>query len=357
MRVSRRLKNIRSLSLVQKFNVISLILLLVSLVIIGSWVSNQIETRVVARIGHTSSLFAGSVIAPAVRTMLREGDSSEIGESELMAMLFNTSLDDEIVAMKIWDSEGRILSSTNPEEIGKVYEIEAGLKSAWSGVVSAEISDMDREEHVVQRLEAKRLLETYSPIREPGTGRILAVVEFYQSVTGIEDEIRDARIKSWIIVCTVVAIIYLSLVFLVGTGSRTILHQRDELDRRVHEYRQLLDRNSELNQRVRASAVRTTALNERYLRTIAAELHDGPAQDLGYTLLILDRADSAAFEDSQNVNDRKNDMKMALERSLKEIRDICAGLKSPELERLSVDEVVKRAARIQGNRSGTRAIV
>lgn len=347
----------RDLTLVQKFNIISLVLLLVSSAVIGYWVSNQIESRVLVRIGHTSSLFAGSVIAPAVRTLMADGNSSDMNDMDLMRILDNTSLGKEIVALKIWDSNGRILTSTNPEEVGKVFEMEAGLKTAWSGIVSVELTNLDREEHEIQRQDADKLLETYSPIREPGTGRILAVVEFYQSVSDIEAEIRDARIMSWIIVCAVVTVIYFSLVFLVGTGSKTILRQRDQLDQQVQKYRLLLDRNSELNERVHASAVRTTALNERYLQKIAAELHDGPAQDIGYSLLIMDRDDSNPPENAQKKNGRESLLKKALERSLKEIRNISAGLKSPELESLTVMEVVSRAVRIQGSRSGSKAIV
>ena len=354
---TKQLKKMGDLTLVQKFSIISFFLLLISSAVIGYWVSNQIESRVVVRIGHTSTLFAGSVIAPTVRAMIADDISSEKSDKELMAILDNTSLGQEIVALKIWDNDGRILSSTNSEEVGKVFEMEAGLDKAWSGIVSVELSNLDREEHEVQRQDAIKLLETYSPIREPGTGKILAVVEFYQSVLDIKEEVWDARIKSWIIVCAVVMAIYFSLVFLVRTGSKTIMNQRDELNKQVQKYRILLDRNSELNQRVRASAVRTTALNERYLRKIAAELHDGPAQDIGYSLLIIDRDDSHLIESNRKNNDRKPYLKNALKRSLKDIRNISAGLKSPELESLTIKEVVSRAVRIQEIRSGGRANV
>ena len=47
----------------------------------------------------------------------------------------------------------------------------------------------------------------------------------------------------------------------------------------------LLAQNDELHKRVQRAAARTTALNERFLRRVSAELHDGPAQDLGLALL------------------------------------------------------------------------
>ena len=73
----------RRLTLIQKFNIISLVLLVISSVVLGYWVSSQIESRVVERIGHTSSLFAGSVIAPSIRAMLEEETQSELQFGDL----------------------------------------------------------------------------------------------------------------------------------------------------------------------------------------------------------------------------------------------------------------------------------
>ena len=322
--------------------------------IIGSWVSNQIESRVIARVGHATSLFAGSIITPGVIDLLQNQISSNVSDLAFAKILSAAKLGDHIVAFKVWDRAGRVIYSSNREEIGNVFTIEAGLLEAWEGVVSAEISDLDRDEHKWQRTRATRLLETYSPIREPGTGQILAVVEFYQSVAEIEQEIRRARTLSWIIVGAVVLMIYLSLVAIVVTGSRTIIAQKDELQRAVAEYRILSDRNIVLNDRLRSAAVRATALNESYLRGIAAELHDGPGQDLGYSLLILDRFAPKADMPSDKKKDVTKDLRMALERALEEIRHISAGLRSPDLENFTVEEAVTHAVRIHGTRSGAQ---
>ena len=277
---------IRDLSLIQKFNMISLLILLTCLVILGRWVSRQIESRVLERVGHTTSLFAGSVIAPAVLDMLSSDGAEGVGAID--AILDSTGLGQEIRSLKVWDSEGRVIHSSNPSEIGKLFEIEGGLLSAWNGIVSAEISELDRAEHTVQRQLSNVLLETYSPIREPGTGRIVAVVEFYQTVDAFRAELRNARMQSWVITTAVVLLIYLSLVVLVRSGSRTIVRQRDTLQHQLEEYEALLQSNKELHERLRSSAARATALNEQFLRRIAAELHDGPGQEIGYALLTLE---------------------------------------------------------------------
>jgi signal transduction histidine kinase len=338
---------IRDLSLIQKFNMISLLILLTCLVILGRWVSRQIESRVLERVGHTTSLFAGSVIAPAVLDMLSSDGTEGVGAID--AILDSTGLGQEIRSLKVWDSEGRVIHSSNPSEIGKLFEIEGGLLSAWNGIVSAEISELDRAEHSVQRQLSNVLLETYSPIREPGTGRIVAVVEFYQTVDAFRGELRNARMQSWVITTAVVLLIYLSLVVLVRSGSRTIVRQRDTLQHQLEEYEALLQSNKELHERLRSSAARATALNEQFLRRIAAELHDGPGQEIGYALLTLERLTAAATDGGAQTS-ISGGLKGALDRSLADIRSISSGLRSPDLERLSVDEVVRRAIRIHGSR-------
>ena len=331
------------LSLMQAFNIVSLVILLVSLAVTGWWISSRITSEVIVRVGHAASLFAESVIAPQVLEII--ADEVPRPQIDLCGILNESNLGDEIVALKLWDRDGRIIYSTDADEVGKSYPLEAGLQRAWNGTVAAEISNLEREEHDRQRLRSDRLLEIYSPIREPGTGRIIAVVEFYQSIEGIESELKVARLQSWGIVTAVVAMIYLSLVFLVSRGSRTIVRQRDELVRRVDEYIRLYERNRELNDRLKAAAARTTEINERYLRRIAAELHDGPAQDIGYAILTLDRIAGGGGGDKESVAS-------ALSRAIEEIRGISAGLRSPELEPLGLAEVIDRAVRIHTSRSG-----
>jgi signal transduction histidine kinase len=270
-----------------------------------------------------------------------------VADSEAPSRLDLSVLGPDVVAFKIWDPNGMVIHSSNLSEVGDVFPIEEGLESAWNGVVSTEISSLDREEHTEQRAMATRLIETYAPIRRPGTGEIAAVIEFYQDVEQFESEIASARRQTWAIVAGLVVAIYLGLVLLVRRGSRTIERQRGELERRVDQSERLLARNTELTTRLKAAARRTTTLNEEYLRRIAADLHDGPAQDIGYALLAVNK------NTGNDANGRPVD---SLKRALEEIRAVSAGLRSPELESLSLRQVVIRALAVHRNRTGCDAV-
>ena len=81
---------------------------------------------------------------------------------------------------------------------------------------------------------------------------------------------------------------YLVLHGIVRQASVTIDRQQTALRQQVGELSSLLAQNAALHQRVSAAAARTTTLNERSLRRIGADLHDGPAQMLSLALLRLD---------------------------------------------------------------------
>jgi signal transduction histidine kinase len=133
-----------------------------------------------------------------------------------------------------------------------------------------------------------------------------------------------------------------------------IKQQRQGLQRQVAELSRLLSENWELQCKIRNAHQRTTEINELFLRRVSAELHDGPAQLLGFALLRLDavrpwRADHQLVE----VADEFQTVRNALSEALNEIRHISAGLAPPELAGLTLAEVLEMAATRHARRTGT----
>jgi signal transduction histidine kinase len=130
-----------------------------------------------------------------------------------------------------------------------------------------------------------------------------------------------------------------------------ILSQQNELQEKVAQLTGLLEQNEQLHSRVSRAAARTTALNERFLRRIATDLHDGPGQDLALALLRIDEladvcASCTAFLVKRKAaNDDFGTIQSALRSALTDMRAILAGLRLPEIRQLSVTETVERAVR------------
>jgi signal transduction histidine kinase len=146
----------------------------------------------------------------------------------------------------------------------------------------------------------------------------------------------------------------------VRLASDTIRRQQAELRNQVVQLKELLAQNKELHERVRRAARRTTALNERFLRRFSAELHDGPAQDLGLALLRLDQllpntepAQTIQNSESTTPSDF-NTVHSSLQHALQEIRAISAGMGLPELENVTLAETAARAVRAHERRTGTQ---
>lgn len=102
-----------------------------------------------------------------------------------------------------------------------------------------------------------------------------------------------------------------------------------------------LQENKDLQKNMRDASSRAIQLNEQFLRKIGADLHDGPAQSIGYAVISLDKVNK---DDSNSdvFNQQYHSVKDALTYSIEEIRTIAAGLVLPQIENLSLpDSVVK----------------
>ena len=106
----------------------------------------------------------------------------------------------------------------------------------------------------------------------------------------------------------------------------------------------------ELRRKVVAASSRETAQNERAIRRIGFDLHDGPAQYLSLASLRLDGAfsgDKTSETDAGVVRD-------ALNKALKELRIISRGLALPDLDSLGLFALIDRAIHDHEKQTGMK---
>jgi signal transduction histidine kinase len=311
------------LTLVQRFSLVSLAILVTGAFIIGRYVAEEI-------------------VSPSLQDIGR-GPVSGDKRNELDRLLVDTSLGREIVSFKVWDPQGSIVYAKDPALIGRQFGLHKGLAAALAGNVQAGISDLQEEENRLERLEWSRLLETYAPVREHETGAIIGAMEFYEDPSDLESEIDSSQRNGWIIVGLSTAGMYLLLVGLVKGASNTLASQHKNLGRLAQD-------NAQLAERVRKAAARKTETDEQLLMRIGQDLHDGPAQDLGLALLRI-RALRQGTEirlsnqdnETLNVGEDFQLVETALDGALKEIREISSDLHLPELDALTLPEVAEKA--------------
>ncbi len=339
------------LSLARQFMLVSFLILLTGMVVIGFWVGQQIRTGVINRTAAVTSLYVDSFLSPYLQDLSDDHQLDAGKLKELDRLLTETLLGEQIVTFKVWLPDGSILYSPTPSLIGKQFSRDDDLIRAFAGEVVSEISNLDKPEHEYERQYWDTLIETYAPIRENRTGSVIAVMEFYQNPDDLVAEVWAAQMRTWPLVGFATLIMYLLLAGMVNRASAVILEQQSILQEKIDQTSTLLVQNQRLHARVRRAAARATALNERFLRRISSDLHDGPGQDLALALM---RVESLAEEcsrcplpqeEGKSLADDFDTVYNALTSALNDLRAIAAGLRLPEIEPLNTDEIVRRAVR------------
>jgi signal transduction histidine kinase len=329
----------KSWSLAQQYAAASLIVVLAGVLIAGAWIGHQIETSVLDRTAAITALYVDSVLGPSLQGLaLDDRWLTATDTAALNRLVATTGLGQDVVLFKIWSLDGRVLYSADQSLVGQQFPIDSGLAQAAQGEVAADISSLVAAENTDERQRFSRLVEVYAPVRQDNDGRVIAVNEFYLLPDALDAEVHDAQLRSWAVVGGIGVLTYLVLAGIVKRGSDTIRQQQRELHRR-------LDQNLLLHERVRQAAGRSTALNEQALRRISADLHDGPGQALALALLRLDALQTpcgGSIECRRTVNDFET-VHAAVRDALTDLRSISAGLRLPELEKLSVIDVAQRA--------------
>jgi signal transduction histidine kinase len=345
-------------SLSRQFLLISFPVLLAGMIVIGSLIGNQVEESVVHRMGGVTGLYVDSFVAPHVQSLVEAHDLRDADRAALKALLTKTPLGKRIVAFKVWRPDGRVLYSADASLIGRSFPIDEGLTEALAGSVHSEISELSAAENEAEGHKWPRLVETYIPIHAEGQGAVIAVAEFYQRVDEVMGEASAARIQSWLVVAPTTAVMYLLLFIIVNRGSRTIDLQRRELKEKVAQLTALNFQNEHLHDRVRRAAASTAALNENFLRRISADLHDGPGQDLAFALMRFESISDMCqkcpgdMEGRMSVAAAMGPINSAIESALADLRSISAGLATPDIEQLAINEIAARAVRDFENKTG-----
>ena len=213
-----------------------------------------------------------------------------------------------------------------------------------AGNLAAGIDEKPDEHDEHPRAISADLLEIYAPVRETHSRRVIAVSEFYISAEKLRLEVQRETLSSWLIVGHVSFFMLAALWGIVARGGRVIDEQRHKLAAQVGELQVLLARNEELGVRLRRSNTTAADANEQFLRRIGADLHDGPAQLLSYTLLRLHKfAPLVEKHGGEKERLELSLMRDALRDTFREVRNISEGLTLPELEPIPLGEVIELA--------------
>lgn len=343
---------ILALPLHHRFALAGSVVTLIGMLVIGSIVSRSIETGVVRNSAISSAVYMESFIAPLSQELVSSTGLSDETIGRMRDILDQPPLSDRMVSVKIWRQGGFLAFSSDADLIGQEFVESDDLAEAWKGQLKASFNELSDEENARERMTGVPLLEVYNPIHSILTGEVIAVAEFYLDATELEADLRAAHARSWAVVALVTIMTFLALFGIVRSGSRTIEQQTRRLKHQLDELARVSAQNDALRSRVQSASRRVSETNERYMRRVSAELHDGPAQALALASLRLDALMRRASVTADDPEARS--LRDTLDEALRDVRDLCRGLTLPELENRSVAETLDLAIGAHERRTETQ---
>ena len=353
----RRLKQAwRQLSLSKQFILAASAILMPTMALLGSWVSARIEDRVVQNTAISTAFYMDSLIEPLLQPLARNKTLEPSVHAELDKLLMTTNLGKTIATIKVWNLDGTVIYSTNRDIIGKSFPQNAGFQKARADQVEAEFDEVADAGGTNEARMKRPVLGVYAPIHEAGTNRVIGVSELYQYGERLHAGIAKTRWTTFLVVGSSTLAMLGLLFTIVRRGDRTIVSQQAALETQIAHLERLLGQNEQLRRNVVAARKMTTETNERLLRRVGADLHDGPAQLMGLSLLYYDFLKPGATADPEALTERFETVRGLLQDALGDIRNISADIAPPHVERLSPVQAMELAIRNHEKRTGVAIV-
>lgn len=225
------------------------------------------EREAVNDAAQVTNVLAGAVVRPALSDALAAGDPAAVAAFDVTVR--SQILGDDVIRVKIWSPEGRVLYADEPQLIGRTFELDEAQRAALTTPSTrAAVSDLSEDENEFES--GSRLLEVYRPVWSASGQQLLFEVYYpYEPVAA-----RSAELWRGFTGVTTSSLLLLAV--LTAPIVWTLLRQ----------LRRAETRRSELLQRA-------VDASDAERRRIAGSLHDGPVQELVATSY---GAESAAVE-------------------------------------------------------------
>lgn len=233
------------------------------------------EREAVNDAAQVTNVLADAVVRPVLTDALAAGDpaAATAFDETVRAQI----LGDDVIRVKIWSTDGRVLYADEPQLIGRTFALDDAQRAALeTPSTRAAVSDLTEDENVFEN--GSRLLEVYRPMWTPAGEQVLFEVYYpYEPVAA-----RSAELWRGFTGVTLSSL--LLLVVLTAPIVWTLLRQLRGAEARRAELLQ-----------------RAVDASDAERRRIAGTLHDGPVQELVATSY---GAESAAVESDRRGEDR-----------------------------------------------------
>jgi methyl-accepting chemotaxis protein len=135
---------------------------------------------------------------------------SDQASQEKFTRLFNDVQALDVVRVKVWDRESRVIYSDDESIIGKYFPENEELRESLDGKVLAEIQEPIKPENV-KEVGYTQLLEVYVPIYFEGNSQPSGIIETYFNLDEVNNLISKIRIIIFISMFIIIASVFISV--------------------------------------------------------------------------------------------------------------------------------------------------
>jgi signal transduction histidine kinase len=327
----------RGRTLAGQFLLMAFAVMVIGMIAMGTLVSWRIEKSVTTVKAASTAFSVNNLIAPHIQELAFNEQLSSGSIEDLKHAIDHSGLSAEVTSFRIWRRDGLIVYSDEPNVTGREYPKGSTATGAWSGAVQVQFDD-----------NGLSIIKVFAPVHDRATGSVIAVVELHEQVSALYSELIASKLQIWLATALITLNMMGCLFVVVAHSGRIIDRQRLALVERVSQLSELLHQNRLLKSRIERAACKATEDNERLLRRMGYDLHDGIAQSVSLALLRLDKVKGSPQE-----RDNLHKIHKALSDALGDIRNICKGLLLPEVRSMTLKEALMFMIRTHERRTGT----
>ena len=260
----------------------------------------------------TTELLAETVVEPALSSGLLDTEAGDLDRFDRLVR--SRVMGGEVVRVKIWDAEGRIVYSDEPRLIDQTFELGDDQQVVLdNGGSDAEVSDLSKSENSLDQ-GLGRVLEVYTRVEAPGGEPLL--FELY-----LTDDNLEARADELFRLFRPLTVGGLLLFLLLTTPLVWVLSRR--ADAAAADRERLL--------------VMAADASDAERRRVARDLHDGVVQDLAGTSFALSgigqgRRGRRSDHERPRLNADLERLAAAVRRSLLALRSLLVEIYPPQLD-------------------------
>lgn len=178
-------------SILFKFHLLLLGILLLSFFIFSIWLNNLIRDSQIEQAKTNVTRDIQMHAKTSLQPQSFEFGSQE-SSPEIFKNFFSKIQTSDIVQINAWDTESRVIFSDYQQNIGKIFANNDVLRSAIGGVVKTVIMEPNQQENV-ELLGYTQLLEVYVPIYFGSSARPIGVIEAYYNMDGVNQLLSKIR--------------------------------------------------------------------------------------------------------------------------------------------------------------------